>query len=81
MNSDGRKKFDVFLREFINTGENKPKSIKLSKVKRKISLNFQLIFSQSILFIKRITYFLSVVLAMTSFSRKKPAVIGKIGPK
>ena len=32
LNSDGRKKFDVFLREIINSSENKPKTIKLSKV-------------------------------------------------
>jgi hypothetical protein len=32
LNSDGRKKFDAFLRDFISTTENKPKSIKLSKV-------------------------------------------------
>ena len=32
MNSDSRKKFDVFLRELINNSEKKPKNIKLSKV-------------------------------------------------
>jgi dynein heavy chain len=32
LNSDSRKKFDVFLRELINNSEKKPKNIKLSKV-------------------------------------------------
>ncbi len=32
LNSDSRKKFDAFLRELINNNENKPKTIKLSKV-------------------------------------------------
>lgn len=31
LNNDSRKKFDVFLRELINTNDNKPKSIKLTK--------------------------------------------------
>ncbi|CAF0812221.1 unnamed protein product [Brachionus calyciflorus] len=31
LNNDSRKKFDVFLREYVNNPEKKPKSIKLSK--------------------------------------------------
>ena len=31
LNNDSRKKFDAFLRELINTPDNKPKNVKLSK--------------------------------------------------
>ena len=84
LNSDGRKKFDVFLREILNSSENKPKSIKLSKVNwfivfpEMFSISF---YNFRYFFSLRITLFPNVALAMTSFLRKKREATGKIGLK
>lgn len=82
LTGDSRKKFDVFLREFINGTDEypKPKVIKLSKVSL-LSILINDSYNRTMLYFLRIIFSQKEVHAMIFSLRKKRLVTGKIGQK